>query len=959
MDFCRYRLLWLGCVPLVFLFLLTGCAHWVADQHTPAQVLMERTQWPHETSDLATDPDTFFGRLPNGMRYLLKENQTPRDRVSMHLYVQVGSLAEHDGEEGMAHFLEHMLFNGSTHFSPGELVKYFQRIGMQFGPDANARTGFAQTVYDILLPAGDADSIAEGLLVLSDFAQGALLLPDQVTKEIAVVLAEKRDRDSARYRALEAALAFEMPGSLPARRLPIGTVEAIQSFDEEKVRRFYDAWYRPERMFLVMTGDFDIATARQLIAERFAAMAPRAQAQPLPDFGRFRHQGLQPFYHFDKEIGATTVSIGTVVQQLIAPDSIARQRASLLESIANGIVQRRLDALLRKPDSAMTSARSSAGDYLQQIRYTEISADSPPDKWQQSLAAIEQTLRQALDHGFTEGELQRMRRAYRAELQRAVDEENTQDSKALAQTLMDSLGRWQVFQSAQQQMALIAPMLDTITIEEVHRHFVDSWSAPHRLVSVSGNADIADTPQSPDAQILDVFHTSAVTAVEPPPAKDEMAFPYLDTPETTGPIAQRRTIEDLGIEQIDFSNGVRLILKQTSFRENEVLAALSFGRGKSSEPVEKPGLAQLTEAVVNASGFGALDLIDLEDALAGRLAEISLDVREDMFVVRGEAVRAELPLLFQLYYTLLNDPGYQPDALQVALRRFQQHDRSLRHSAEGLLRLQGQTFLAGGDSRFGWAPWEKIQTISLDDIVQWIGAPLENAPLELVMVGDFAVDEVIALAARYLGSLPQRNTPQSKPERPHPRFPIGQSLRLTPDTAIERALILVAYPTDDFWDIQRTRRLNVLSDILSERLRVGIRENLGAAYSPFAYHRAHRAYPGYGLLGAYLLVDPKQVDPVARAVDQIIDALLDEGVNPDELRRALDPTLTQIKDLRQLNTYWLNSVLIGSRRHPEQLDWARQMEADFAAITIAEMNDLAAQYLEKDKAARIVIMPEQ
>lgn len=947
------------CAAIGALLVLSGCASHFAAGHTPPMALVDRGPWPHHGTDLAPDEHTHFGRLPNGLRYILKENRTPRDRVSMHLYVHVGSLAEKEGEEGLAHFLEHMLFNGSTHFSPGELVKYFQRIGMQFGPDANARTGFSHTVYDIHLPTGDAESISEGLLVLNDFAQGALLLPDQVEKEIGVVLAEKRSRDSARYRAMKAAFAFEMPGTLLPRRFPIGTVEAIQSFDTQSVRQFYDAWYRPERMVLVMVGAFDVQATKALIDEAFADMQPRAEPRPLPDFGRFTHMGLNTFHHFEPEIGAVSVSIETVVQRPTPKDSKAYQHSQLLEELADRMMQRRLDAKRQQPDSVLTTARIASGDYLQQIRFTEISADSRPEHWENALAILEQSLRKALTHGFSSSELERVKRAYHADLQRAVDEERTLESMDLAQRLISGLNRWRVYQSARQRMDLLAPMLEEITVEQVNQAFADNWSAPHRLVLVTGNADPAAMAPRPEAYIQSVYEESKATVVQPFVDRAEAQFPYLASPADSGRIQQRQYYEDLGIEQIEFANGVRLILKPTDFRENEVLAALSFGRGRSSEPVDQPGLAEMTAAVINDSGFGALDRIALENALAGRLAQIALEVREDMFVVQGEAVRSELPLLFQLYYTLINDPGYRDEARQAALRRLEQQYRSFAHSAEGLMRLRGQAFLAGGDSRFGWPEWRQIEKISLEQVRQWFGQVLAQAPLEMVVVGDFQVEAVVELAARYLGTLPPRVDPSDAPERDRPVFPAGQRLHLTVDTAIERGLVVVAYPTADFWDIQRTRRLNLLGDLVSDRLRVRIRETMGAAYSPFAFHRAHRAYPGYGMLQAFLLVDPAQTEVIADEVTSVVDTLRREGVRPDELRRALDPTLTRIKDMRRSNTYWLNSVLIGAGRQPQQLDWARHMESDYAAISAEQINALADQYLDNQKAARIIIVPKR
>jgi zinc protease len=220
------------------------------------------------------------------------------------------------------------------------------------------------------------------------------------------------------------------------------------------------------------------------------------------------------------------------------------------------------------------------------------------------------------------------------------------------------------------------------------------------------------------------------------------------------------------------------------------------------------------------------------------------------------------------------------------------------------------------------------------------------------------VEEATHLVSIYFGSLTGRSEPvPAAADRPGPVFPKGESFEFKIDTAIDRGMVVVAYPTDDFWDIGRTRRLSILSEILSERLRVQVREKLGAAYSPYAYHRAYRAYDDYGMLLCMLLVDPQRVDAIAERVEQIGSDLAAQGINSDELRRALDPTLVQIKDMRQSNRYWLNSVLIGASRHPEQIDWARTIERDYTAITAAEITSLARRYVIDSQAARVVIVP--
>ena len=251
--------------------------------------------WSPAASDLMPDPAIVCGRLANGLGYLLMKNQHPENRVSVHLYVRTGSLNETDAQQGVAHFLEHMQFNGSTHFPPGELVRYFQSIGMQFGNDANAHTGFDETVYDIVLPTGEEANLKKGLLVMRDYAMGALLLEEEVKRERGVILSEWRSRDSAAYRTFKATLQFELPDFLLSKRLPIGKAEVIKNADRALLKGFYDTWYRPDNMVLVIVGDIEIPVAQNLIKAQFDDFLPRASLAVRPDLGTINHSGLDVF----------------------------------------------------------------------------------------------------------------------------------------------------------------------------------------------------------------------------------------------------------------------------------------------------------------------------------------------------------------------------------------------------------------------------------------------------------------------------------------------------------------------------------------------------------------------------------------------------------------------------------------------------------------------------------------
>jgi len=272
-----------------------------AEEKKPAGHVDTLVLWPHEKSDLRPDPALVFKKLPNGFRFVLMENHYPKNRVSMHLNIQAGSLYEFDDEQGLAHFLEHMLFDGSTHFKPEELVKFFQSIGMQFGPDANAHTGFNETVYDILLPEGDKESLGKGLTVMKDFAEGALLLPSEIDRERRIVISEKRTRDSASYRTYVSTTRFEFPDAMISKRFPIGREEVLKNADRKPLKKFYDSWYRPEKMILVLVGDFNAELAVSLIEEQFSNLSPRAPPAKAPDLGKIHHKGIKPFYHFEKE----------------------------------------------------------------------------------------------------------------------------------------------------------------------------------------------------------------------------------------------------------------------------------------------------------------------------------------------------------------------------------------------------------------------------------------------------------------------------------------------------------------------------------------------------------------------------------------------------------------------------------------------------------------------------------
>ncbi len=916
--------------------------------------------FPQAYSDLEPDPAVVWGQFENGFRYVLLENQRPEKRVHVHLMVEAGSFHEKASQRGLAHFLEHLLFCGTEHFPPGELIKYFQDIGMRFGNDANARTGFFRTVYDLHLPSGDRESLQKGLLVMQDYARGALIPEAEVDRERAVILAEKRTRDSVGYRTYKAALNFELAGARVTERLPIGLEKVIKEAGSDDLRLFYDTWYRPERLILVMVGDFDTAVAEKLLAEKFSGLAPRAPAQPVPDFGQVRHQGLSAFYHYEEEAGDTEVVLETIRQEPRPHDSLERVQQELIRNLAYRIVNYRLDALEESRQPPFLSASSGAGRVFREIVYSSISASCVPENWSQALEGIEQTLRQALLHGFTAAEVARVKKEVLASLDRAVKQAATRESGFLAAQLQGCLARDRVFQSPAQDRQLLAPVVEAVTPEQLHQALRTSWPEENRLILVTGKVAITEKTGRPEERILSVYKRSQEEAVSPPEEAEALQFPYLPAP-PPGEIVNRDYLKEIGVGRVTFASQVRLNYKKTDFKANQVIARVVFGAGESAEPSDQPALCELGTAVVNQSGFGKMKKEDVNRALAGKKAGIRFSVSPENFILKGQCASDELELLFQLFYTFFMDFGCRQEAYQQSLERFEQHYEELQHTISGAMTLEGYRFLAGGDTRIGMpAGYDRFSAVSLADIRDWVYQAVSQSVPEISVVGDFDEKSLIQAAAAYFGQklFPPVPAPPS-PERAGPDFPEGESCRLVVPTEIKKGLVDVCWPTDDFWDIHQTRRFSVLSDVITERMRQGIREEAGHSYSQYAYNDPSRAYPEYGVFHAVARIAPEAAEEVTSRIRAIIADIAENGVTAAELRRAKDPILTHIRQRVETNGYWLNSVLSGSTAHPEMLDWCRTFLSDYQAITVEEMNRLARRYFHNAESARVVIVPAE
>lgn len=913
-----------------------------------------QTRFPHETSDLRPDPAVRYGSLPNGLRYAILANAEPRQRASLRLFVDVGSLQETESQRGVAHFLEHMAFNGSKQFPPGTLIEFFQRMGMNFGGDTNASTGFDRTIYMLELPETKGETLAEGIKVLRDYS-GELLLQDaEIERERGIIQAEKRTRDSVDYRSFVSEFEFVLGDSLFSKRMPIGTDEVIRSAPRQEFVDFYNTWYRPERMAVIAVGDFEPAVVEQQIVEAFSSLVARAPARPEPDLGSIASfEGVRVKYHAEPEAAATTIGIQTLTAYSPEPDTSANRLKYLPRDLAVAMVNRRLAELAKLEGASFSAGRMGVHEGFDFYRNAGIELTCQPAQWAAALSVADQELRRALQHGFQEAELREVVAGYLNSLEQAVKTAPTRRSSALASGLLRSLADEQVFTAPADDLTLFQPALASVTVEHCLTALRAAWDVPHRYVSVFGNAVIEGDAER---ALHEAYAASLAIPVTPPAAIADVAFAYTDFG-PPGTVATRQEVEDLGMTLIRFANGVRLNLKPTDFEAGRIRMSVRVGGGQLTEPRDQPGLGFLAGNIYIEGGLGKHSSDDLRRILAGHNVGTGFTVSPDAFVFSGQTTAGDLLLQLQLSTAYLTDPGYRPEAERLLRRNLEQMYARLTHTPQGPLQLEVSRLLAGGDPRFGTPLATELAARNLNEVRTWLAPQLETGAIEIALVGDFEPDAAIAAVAATYGALPVRSAkPAYAAERRVP-LPAPFSRDYTVTTEIPKGMVALYWPTTDARDVKVARRLSLLGEVFADRLRVKVREELGGAYSPGAGSNTSDTYHGYGYMIANITVDPGQAGEIAGIVTAIADDLARNGVTDDELNRARLPILTSIRESARTNPYWIGAVAGSAQEFPQRLDWSRTRTTDFETIPKEDVDALAKAYLGADRAIRIIVLP--
>jgi zinc protease len=910
--------------------------------------------WPQQASDVRPDPDVRFGTLPNGMRYALRRNATPPGQTSLRLRIDAGSLHEQDDQRGLAHFIEHMAFNGTTHVPEGEFVRRLERHGLRFGPDTNASTDFRQTVYKLDLPRSDAETVDTALYLLREVAGEISFAPSAIDAERGIIQSEERTRATPQYRIALDQLGYIMRGQRLPTRWPIGAPEVIANAQRERFAAYYDAYYRPERATLIAVGDFDLDAMEAKVRAQFGSWRGRGAAGRDPDLGAVAPRRAEA-HLFVEPGGPAQVSLIWVRPADLRPDSQARRAARLIDAIALQVLNHRLERIgaTQSPPPFVVgqAARAEIAESAEPVLLTAI---TQAGEWRRGLNVIETEQRRLAEHGITAAELAREIGELRTALTQNLAGAATRQSVGLSENLTGAVDRDDVFTAPAENLRLFEAAVAGLTPERVSEA-ARALFAGEPILHMTSPAAV----EGGDAALLAAWRDSRAAPVAMAEAQQAAAWPYARFG-TAGAVAERRELgPEIGATAIRFANGVRLTVKRTDFADNQILVGVRVGNGRLDLPADRPSPEWALPLAFTAGGLARISAEDMREALSSRTYGAGFAVADDAFELGGTTRPEDLAVQMQVLAAFVSDPGWRPTGWE-RLRALSGtiHDQ-LASTPGGVFGRDAGILLHGGDRRWATPTREQMAAASVVEARAVLDRPLAGAPIEVVMVGDVDVDEAIRQTAATFGALPPRAAAAAPAARI--RFPAGtaEPIRLTHRGRADQGLAYIAWPTAGFFDDTRqARTLTLLSSVFQLRLLQKVREEQGTTYSPQASHSASETFAGYGIFAGTIEARPEALAGFLRDAEAIAADLRDRPISADELERARRPLVEGIQRQRNGNGWWLNN-LERIQSDPRVAAAILSQLADYQGMSPADLQRAARAFLLPARAWKLIVVPEQ
>jgi len=914
----------------------------------------EYATWPQDASDLKPDPSVRYGVLANGMRYAIMRNAQPAGTVSLRFRIASGSLQEEDPQRGLAHFMEHMAFNGSKNVPEGEYVKLLQRKGLAFGAHTNAYTSTNETVYMLELPKNDDDLIDTGLMLFREIGDRLSLEPAAIEREKGVVLSELRTRNTPEYRSYEARWRLWYEGQRHAARLPIGTVETIKGADRALLADYYARFYRPERTLLIATGDFDLAAIESKIKSRFADWPAAKAASPDPDLGRVAERSLTVASRVEANL-PEGITISWFQGPDDAVDTTAKRRLNALRNAAFEVVNRRLGRIARGPNAPFVSANLDRSATRGTSSAVTLSISARPGQWRAAMSAAEQEVRRALEHGFYQSEIDREVKSWRAAYEDNVAKAGTRRSSNLAGEIASEFEGRGVFTHPRDDLAIFETIIPTLTADAARTALREAVRGQGPVVFVSSGVDIGGG----DTAIAAAYEASVKTAVAANEKVESKQFPYANFGKP-GEVEERHEAADIGVTMMRFANGVRLNVKKTAFEKDTIYVTVRFAGGYIHMPRNKIGLNWALPFGFLEGGLKQLTTEELEESLAGRIVSTDLDLDEESFEFSGRTNARDLTLQMQLMAAYATDPSYRSNGIERLQGAAENFIKQYSSSPGRVLSREMPALLRSGDPRWSFPSLAQMQALKIADVQATLKPALDTAPVEIAIVGDVDVDDAAAGVASTFGALKARAEKfAERADARSVRFPAtARTLRFTHEGRPDQAVAYAAWPAPDFYsNPRRARTISLLREMVKVRLTDEFREVQGATYSPGASSWHSGALPGFGFISANAETRPDQIDGFYRTLDGIVVELRTGNFTDDLIARARTPLLKSIETDRRANGFW-RSAIEDLQTEPRSLDAIRSQLSDMESISKEELVAVAGKYLDNGRRIEIRILPK-
>ncbi len=904
---------------------------------------------------IPVDPKITVGQFSNGLRYYIRENKRPENRAELRLVVNAGSVLEDVDQLGLAHFLEHMAFNGTKNFAKHELIEFMESIGMRFGPGLNAYTSYDETVYMLQIPTESEEVMEKAFQILEDWTQALSLDNDEIDKERGVIIEEWRLGRGARARMMDKQFPIIFKGSHYADRLTIGKKEIIENFEHDVLKRFYRDWYRPDLMAVVAVGDFDSTNVEFLIKKHFAQLPGTTNPRTRTVFPVPNHEETLFAIATDKEAMSTSVA---VIHKLPLQDTstVGAYRNMIVEQLYHGMLNQRFAELAQKKDPPFLGASSGKGQFVRSKEVYVLNAGVKDEGIGQGLEALFVESERVSRHGFTPSELDRQKRRLLRSIERSYTERGKNNSNLYVSEYIRNFLEGEPIPGIEYEFELFKRFIPEITLEEVNQIGKDWLTEKNRVIMV--NAPEKEGLVIPTEEDLKGVMES-VADMEIPPHEDTTSeLPLMAEIPEAGEIMETKVLDDYGITEWKLSNGARIILKPTDFKEDEIVfqAISKGGTSLASDADFLP--ARTASQVISVGGVGEFSAIELQKKLAGKVVGVRPVIGDWEEGLMGSASPKDVETLFQLinlYFTAPRADATMFDVLKnrmkAALENRNANPMFVFYDTLGRIMTQDHP-------RASSLTVEQLEKMDLEKSLHFYKDRFADASdFIFVFVGNLDLGLIEPLVTRYLASLPSLNRQETWKDtgiRP-PKGVVKKTVKKGVEPQSQAAIVF----TGPFEYTQANRNaIRAMGLVLQTRLRNKIREDLGGTYNIMASPSYDKIpVPAYSV-AINFGTDPERVEELISVIFQEIETFKREGAAADELRDAKQAMYrdyeTGIKQNRWLLTQLYYRYLEGEDLE-SLFDYLKSLEN----LTAEVIHEAANVYLNTENYVQVTLFPEK